>query len=125
MADDVTKKIIRDLAKHHPRNKIITEICDVYRLQWIQAERLVDQIEEKHAAEIHNRQRLFYLLLGGALALGGIILSVYMLFAAINGMIFYLLRLPIPYLGNAAFFTLGILVFFGGLRGVIRIWKSQ
>jgi len=125
MTDDVTKKIIRDLSKNRPRNSMITEICDVYRLNRDQAENLVDQIAEKHAAEIHSRQRPFYLLLGGALALGGFLLSVYMFFAAKNGLIFYLMKLPIPYLGNAVFFLLGILVIFGGLRGVSRIVRGQ
>jgi hypothetical protein len=124
MMDDTTKKIIRSLAKHQPRNKIITELCEYSGLNWDEAESLLNEIEKNHATEIYSRQRPFYILLGSALALGGLLLSIYMLYASFNGLVFFLLRLPIPYLGNAVFFILGILVFIGGLKGVVRIGRG-
>ena len=122
--DDTTKKIIRSLAKHQPRNKIITDLCEYSGLNWDEADRLVNQIENKHATDIYSRQKPVYILLGSALGLGGLLLSVYMLFASFNGFNIFLLRLPIPYLGNAVFFVLGILACIGGFRGIVRIVRG-
>jgi hypothetical protein len=123
--DEATKKIIRDLAINRPRTKIITELCETYRLKWDQAENLVDRIEKEHTIEIQTRQKPFYILLGGALLLGGLSLSAFMIFASLNGLDIYLLRLPIPYLGNVLLFILGILAFLGGLRVMIRIIRGK
>jgi hypothetical protein len=125
MTDEATKKIIRDLAKHRPRNLIITEVCENYRLNWEDAERLVDKVENDHQNTIYSRQKPSYILLGGSITLGGFILALYMLYAAANGMIFFLLRLPVPYLGNLVFFVIGIMAMIGGLRGLIRINRGK
>ena len=119
--DDTTKKIIRSLAKHRPRNTINTELCEYSGLKWTDAEALMKKIEEDHATEIYSRQKPFYIILGSSISLGGLFLSTYMLYASLNGLIFFFLRLPIPYLGNAVFFILGLLALIGGLRGVLRI----
>jgi hypothetical protein len=119
--DDATKKIIRDLAKHRPRNLIITEVSERFRLKWDDAERLVERVEEDHSRTIQSRQKPYFILLGSLMTVGGLALSIYMLYAAANGLFFLLLRLPIPYLGNLVFFGIGILIMIGGLRGVIRI----
>jgi hypothetical protein len=122
--DDTTNKIIRSLAKNRPRNTIITELCDYSSLNWDGAERLVNEIEKKHTTEIYTRQKPFFILLGSLLALGGFLSSAAILFASFNGLTFLLLRLPIPYLGNAVIFVLGILAFIGGSREVIRIVRG-
>lgn len=43
--DDTTKKIIRDLARHRPRNTIITELSEYSSLNWEEAESLVHRID--------------------------------------------------------------------------------
>ena len=125
MTDDATKKIIRDLAKHRPRDLIISEICEIYRLDWEDGERLVDKVEEQHQHTIYSRQKPFNILLAGSFTLGGLILALYMLYAAASGMVFFLLRLPVPYLGNLAYFGLGILAVIGGLQGLIKLIRPN
>ena len=122
--DDTTKHIIRSLARRQPRDVIITDLCERYRLKWDDAEQLVNTIEKTHAPEITTRQRPFLILLGSAIALGGFALSAYMLFTSFNGLMIFLLRLPIPYLGNLAFFCLGLLACWGGTREVIRMLRD-
>lgn len=122
--DNITKMVIRDLAKHRPRNTIITELCEHSGFKWEDAEHLVNRIEMEYAGEIDSRQKPFFMLLGSFLALGGFLLSAFMVYATLNGLIFFLIRLPIPYLGNAVFFVLGILAMIGGSRGVIRILRD-
>ena len=121
--DDTTKHIIRSLARRQPRNVIITDLCERYRLKWDEAEGLVKKIEKTHASDITARQRPFLILLGSALALGGFALSAYMLYASFNGLIIFLIKLPIPYLGNLALFCLGLLACWGGTREVIRMLR--
>jgi hypothetical protein len=122
--DDTTKKIIRDLAKHRPRNTIITELCEYSSLPWEDAELLVSRIENEYAWEINTRQKPFFILLGSTIALSGLLLSVYMVFASLKGLMILSFRLPIPYLGNAIFFTLRILALIGGTSGVLRIIRG-
>ena len=122
--DDTTKKIVRDLAKHRPRNTIITELCEYSSLPWEDAELLVTRIEMDYAREINSRQKPFFILLGSSIALAGLLLSVYMVFTSLNGLMMLFFRLPIPYLGNAVFFALGILALIGGTRGVFRILQN-
>ncbi len=122
--DIITKKIIRDLAKHRSRNTIITELCEYSSLPREDAERLVTRIEKEYAREINSQQKPFFILLGSAMALGGFLLSGYMVHATISGVIFFFLRLPVPYLGNAVFFILGILGLIGGSRGITRILRG-
>jgi len=122
--DEIKTKIIRNLAKRRPRNTIITELCETSGLKWGEAERLVNEIENDHALDIYSSQKPFLILLGRAIAVSGFILSTFILVQSINGLIIFLLRLPVPYLGNFVFFVLGILVFVGGLRGVIKLVRD-
>jgi len=119
--DDTTKKIIRSLAKHQPRTKIITDLSEYSGLKWDQAELVVNEIEKRHTREIYSRKRPFYILQGSGVALGGFLLAFSTLFASFSGKEIFLPALPIPYLGNFFLALLGILVFAGGIRGVIRI----
>lgn len=124
MGDEITRKIIRDLAKKRPRDAIITELCEFACLKWDQAERLVNEIELENTEDILSRQKLFNILLGSAFALGGFLLSACIVFASFNGMILFFLGLPIPYLGNILYFVIGILAFMGGLRGIVSTQES-
>ena len=119
--DDTTKKIIRSLAKNQQRNRIINDLSEFSGLEWDEAERLVDQIDKKHGTEIYSRQRPFYILIGILLAMGGILMSAYIFFSSLNGLIINLAELSIPYLGNAIIFVIGLLAFWRGLRKVLKI----
>ena len=123
--DDTTKKVIRDLAKRRPRDLIITEIAEMGRLEWDDAASLVTEIEENYMGEINKKQRPAYILLGVGLTLGGLLLFISMLIASANRLSIYVLRLPIPYLGNGIFAIMGLLAFMGGIRGVLQLLKRE
>jgi len=119
--DNAAKKITRDLAIRRPRNLIITEISEAYRLEWPDAENLVNKIEKEHGRAIESKQRPFYIVLTSLLAASGLLLSASMVLMTLNGLMITIFRLPIPYLENALIFSLGIPLFLVSLRGVIRM----
>ena len=118
--EEIKAKIIKDLAKHRTRNLIVTEICETTGMKWRDAEALVEEIERDFSLEIHQRQKPFLILLGSTIALGGLILSAFMVYETLTGMIIFVGMIPVPYLGNLIFFTLGAGMLIGGTRGVIK-----
>ena len=66
--------------------------------------------------------------MGIGLVLAGLILSVFIIYETLQGVIIFFLRLPIPYLGNATYFLAGIGMIAGGLRGMrdtlVQMWNS-
>jgi hypothetical protein len=89
-------------------------------MKWAEAEKLVDEIESNNSLEIYSRQKPFTIILGSTIGLGGLILSGFILYETITGLIIYVGMVPIPYLGNLIFLGLGLGMLIGGSRGVIK-----
>jgi hypothetical protein len=125
MVDEVLKaKIIKNLAKHRTENFIVTDICESTGMKWAEAERLVQEIQANNSLEISSRQKPFLLILGSTLAVGGLILSGFILYETLSGLIIFVGLVPIPYLGNIIFFILGLGLLIGGTRGVIKTLRE-
>ncbi len=121
MVDEGIKaQIIKDLARHHTKNHIITELCESTGMNWVDAESLVNDIEQENSLEIYSRQKPFLLILGFTIALGGLMLSGFMIYETLTGLIIYVGMVPVPYLGNLIFLGLGLGMVIGGTRGVIK-----
>lgn len=122
MIDEAIKsQIVRNLVRRQSKNSIITELCESSGLKWDEAERLVDEIEEDNSLEIYSRQKPFMIILGSMIALGGLILSGFILYETLTGLIVFVGLVPIPYLGNIFFLGLGLGMLIGGSRGVIKL----
>lgn len=119
--EELKSKIIKNLAKHRTINFIVTEICETTGMKWDESERLVNEIEEDNSLEIYSRQKPFMIILGSTTALGGLILSGFILYETINGLIVFVGMVPIPYIGNIIFLGLGLGMLIGGSRGVIKL----
>jgi hypothetical protein len=117
-------RIVRDLARHRSKNDIVKELCEATGMRWDAAERLVNEIQTKHTGEISARQKPFLYFLGSAIAFGGFLISALIFGATMEGWMILFLRLPIPYLGNAFYFGLGILIMIGGILGILRLPKN-
>ena len=125
MVDEALKaKIIKDLSKHRTENFIVTDICESTGMKWDEAERLVEEIQANNSLEISSRQKPFLLILGSTLAVGGLILSGFILYETLSGLIIFVGPVPIPYLGNIIFFILGLGLIIGGTRGVIKTLRE-
>jgi hypothetical protein len=119
--EDLKANIIKQLAQHRTKSLIVTEICETSGMKWAEAERLVDEIEADYSLEIHSRQKPLLMIIGSTIALGGLILTVFILFGTFSGTIIYVGFVPVPYLGNILFLGLGLGMLIGGTRGVIKL----
>ena len=52
MDEDLTRRIVAELARQHNRNNIIQMVCEQAGLNWPQAEQLVKQVEAEQAHAI-------------------------------------------------------------------------
>ena len=125
MADDATKKIIRGLARYRPRNQIIKEISEKYRISWEDAERLLEKVELDHLQSIQFRWRPFYILLGGLLTIGGLSLASYILFAAADGIVISFFEMSISQIGYLVLFISGLLSVISGALFLTRVIRRK
>jgi hypothetical protein len=116
----LTEAVVRDLSRHRSRNDIIMSICQSTGMDWKQAEAFVQQVEQSNHSRIAGRQAPLLLILAGIAVVGGLSTVVAMVAATLEGTIIYLPTLPIPYLGNVVYFSLGVLGIAGGLLGLVR-----
>ncbi|MCD4803955.1 MAG: hypothetical protein K8R16_13540 [Anaerolineales bacterium] len=122
MIDEAIKsQIVGNLVRRRSKNSIITALCESSDLRWVEAKRLVDEIEENNSLEIYSRQKPFMIILGSMIALGGCILSGFILYETLTGLIVFVGIVPIPYFGNIFLFGLGLGMLIGGSRGVIKL----
>jgi hypothetical protein len=94
-------------------------------MDWKQAEAFLRQVEQSNRQKIAGRQAPLLLLLAGLALIGGFSAVIAMADATIRGTIIFLPTLPIPYLGNAFYFSLGILGIAGGLLGLVRLLREM
>jgi hypothetical protein len=127
MADSaqLEKMIISELSKHRNPNDIIPVICEQYSLNWPEAQAIVERVRSARRSEINKKDNNLSLILGFIMIIAGILLSLTILFLTLDGVIIFILRLPIPYLGNLAFFLLGIFIAAGGWIGRSQAMKNR
>jgi hypothetical protein len=56
MNEELTGLIINELGRHRDRDGIIMAVCEKGGLDWPQAEKLIQQVEEEHKRTITRRQ---------------------------------------------------------------------
>jgi hypothetical protein len=120
----LTESVVRDLARHRSRNDIILSICGSTGMDWKQAEAFVQEVERTNRQRIAGRQAPLLLILAGVSIVGGFSTVVAMVAATLDGTMIFLPSLPIPYLGNLVYFSLGVLGIAGGLLGAIRLTRD-
>jgi hypothetical protein len=127
MADSaqLEKMIISELSKHRNPNDIIPVICEQYSLNWPEAQAIVERVRAARRSEINKKDNNLSLIFGFIMIIAGILLSLTILFLTLDGVIIFILRLPIPYLGNLAFFLLGIFIAAGGWIGRSQAMKNR
>ena len=119
------KMIISELSKRRHPNDIIPVICEQYSLNWPEAQAIVERVRAAHQSEINKKENNLSLIFGFIMIIAGILLTLTILFLTLDGVIIFFLRLPIPYLGNLAFFLLGIFIAAGGWIGRSQALKNK
>ncbi len=124
MNEELTQLIIHDLGKHRSRNEIVRTVAEQGELDWRQAEKLVQQVEQEHRHTIARRQGPFLIFL----SVGTLIIGILLLFYSAEFFIAFfqgdtlekILSLRSGYYRLAGAVT-GVGMVIGGLIGV---WKT-
>lgn len=77
MNDEITDLIIRKMGSHSSRNEIIIAICEKSGLDWTDAEKLIQQVEEEHHGKIATRQSPVLIFISILTIIGGAGLLIY------------------------------------------------
>jgi hypothetical protein len=85
------------------------------------AQQFVRRIYLEHRDEIASHQNRFLVPVGIMTTVGGLAIAIVISIATLDGWIIFLLRIPIPYLGNLLLFGLGICMAIGGFTGLARM----
>lgn len=76
MDEELTRRIVDELARQHNRNDIIKMVCETSSLNWPQAEQLVKQVEAEQAHTIARKQGPLLIFLSiGTLLIGAALLA--------------------------------------------------
>ena len=123
--DETTQFIIRSLRQQRNRNDIIKSICERTGMNWEQAKHHIAQVEIEHHETIAAGQKPLLIAIACLTLLLGLALSLGMVIMTLTGWVIFLLRLPIPYLGNLVYFLIGVLITVGGAIGLRRNFKPN
>jgi len=72
MDDEITDLIIKKLGRQSSRNEIIIAVCEKSGLDWIDAEKLIQQVEEEHHHQIATRQSPVLIIISGLTIITGL-----------------------------------------------------
>ncbi len=82
-------------------------------------------MELNQGDKIAARRRPLLIVMSLVGIIGGLLTAVGLVIATLDGWIIFFLKLPIPYLGNIFYFSVGILTFVGGLVGLQSAMKRH
>jgi hypothetical protein len=80
--EKATAFVIRELARHHSRDRILMDLCERGGMNYREAQQLMQEVESNHGRMIAQRQSPFIIVFGVTLIIVGIALTIY------NGMYF-------------------------------------
>jgi hypothetical protein len=122
--DQATAFIIKELGSHRNRNEIIQSLCVRGGMHWLEAEKLVKQVESTHTRDIASRQSSLVIALGIASIIGGLGL----LFYSADYVVGFFQRdtLGMVLGARTAYYKIGSLITGGALvvAGIVGMWKT-
>ncbi len=75
MDEQLTRKVVDQLSKHHSSNEIVRMVCEETGVNWSEAEYMVKQVVTEHARTIVRRQSPLLIFLSiGSLLIGAAML---------------------------------------------------
>ncbi|MGE5073656.1 MAG: hypothetical protein ACM3MF_09530 [Anaerolineae bacterium] len=77
MDEQLAQQIVNDLGKHRSRNEIIRTVCEEGGLNWPEAEKFVQQVEQEHGRAIARRQGPLLIFLSVSTLIIGVLLLLY------------------------------------------------
>ncbi len=125
MNEELTRRVVDEIADAHDRNDIIQMVCEQAGVQWPEAEAFVRKVEAEQAHAITARQSPIMLALSAAIMLAGLGLVYYCLhtvLAALHGdLLMQILNLA-DSLYPVSMGFVGLCMIAGGAIGLYRHW---
>lgn len=115
---NIKEFVIHELVKHRNPDDIIKDVCERTGMRWDNARIYVQQVYKENRKEITKKQSGLLGTLAILEIIGGIVISTGMIVATLSGWVILLLRFPIPYLGNITYFSVGVFMILGGIKGL-------
>jgi hypothetical protein len=121
--------VVREFGRHRSRDEIVRALSTQHRLAWGEAQELVAKVEREHRMTIARRQSPFFIFLGVATLIGGLLLTgrgIFVLYALYFSTTHGVVQIPNPHaLGVivAQMFT-GIAMVAGSLVGLGQTIKG-
>ncbi len=76
MDDELTQRVVKELARQRSRNEIIRTLCEESSMNWPEAEQFVKKVEAEHAHAIARKQGPLMVFLSiGSLLVGAALLA--------------------------------------------------
>ncbi len=76
MNEELTQRVVKDLARHRSRNEIVRMVCEQTGVNWPEAEQMVKQVESEQAHTIARKQGPLMIFLSiGSLIVGAAMLA--------------------------------------------------
>lgn len=121
MDEKLGEYVVRELGRHHKESDIVFAVAKRSNLNWNEAQQLVDEIKATHGTRIARRQSPLLVGIGLVTAVAGLFLTISTLIDTLNGVIIFLLDLPIPYLGNVVYLGTGLAMVAGAAWGLGQV----
>jgi len=115
--EHIVKFVIRQSKKRRSQDDIILAVCQQAGLQWPDADKLVNRIQDTHRDEIGSSENRLLLLISILTCVAGLGMSLTAVSLTLGGTIIFFLFFPLPYLGNAALFGGGLIMIAGSIKG--------
>jgi hypothetical protein len=91
--------VVREFGRHRSRDEIIRALSQDHRLAWDEAQELMTKVERQHRTKIARRQSPFFIFLGVATLIGGLVLAgrgIFVLYALFFATTEGVARIPNP-----------------------------
>ena len=111
MNEQLTQRIVSDLAKQRSRNEIIRMVCEQEGMDWPQAEKFVQQVETEQAHTIARKQSPLMIFL----SVGSVLVGMALLYLGLDYVMGYFRGQALEELLN---FRTGLARIAGGVTGI-------
>lgn len=119
------KYVVSELGKHKHPNDVIKSLAETGRMDWNTAKRFVYTVKARHSKSIARRRAPMLLAIAVITMIVGGAIAVLIGAATLHGIVIIFLAMPVPWLGNLVYFSVGVLAFLGGLVGIFTTMKKM
>jgi predicted phage tail protein len=120
-SQEATKFIIRGLSRFGHRHDLTREVCERYRIDWDEANKLIARVEAEHKHSIEARRGGTLNVFAIIFIIIGVFLMAGMFISPFLSQTYATLGVPIPTWRNVVLFLTGLGMTMGGLVQLLKL----